>query len=63
MVSADSSEKKILRMKYQEANISEFPRCLSKDDKERLRREKIGLANKGRVPWNRGRKHSAGNKI
>ncbi|XP_057458493.1 uncharacterized protein LOC130749192 isoform X2 [Lotus japonicus] len=27
--------------------------------KERMRRFKIGLANKGRVPWNKGRKHSA----
>ncbi|XP_040987419.1 uncharacterized protein LOC121235201 isoform X3 [Juglans microcarpa x Juglans regia] len=29
------------------------------DDKERQRRRKIGLANKGRVPWNKGKKHSA----
>lgn len=29
--------------------------------KERIRRTKIGLANKGRVPWNKGRKHTAGN--
>ena len=28
--------------------------------KESQRRRKIGLANKGRVPWNKGRKHSAG---
>ncbi|XP_017980565.1 PREDICTED: uncharacterized protein LOC18594150 isoform X1 [Theobroma cacao] len=27
--------------------------------KEEQRRRKIGLANKGRVPWNKGRKHSA----
>ncbi|TKY66438.1 hypothetical protein E2542_SST09310 [Spatholobus suberectus] len=27
--------------------------------KERIRRMRIGLANKGRVPWNKGRKHSA----
>ncbi|KAI4356148.1 hypothetical protein L6164_000194 [Bauhinia variegata] len=27
--------------------------------KERNRRRKIGLANKGRVPWNKGRKHTA----
>lgn len=30
------------------------------DDKERLRRKKISKANKGNVPWNKGRKHSAG---
>lgn len=30
-----------------------------KDYKEEERRRKIGLANKGRVPWNKGRKHSA----
>ncbi|KAK8545645.1 hypothetical protein V6N12_026475 [Hibiscus sabdariffa] len=29
------------------------------DYKEEQRRRKIGLANKGRVPWNKGRKHSA----
>ncbi|XP_073105089.1 uncharacterized protein [Elaeis guineensis] len=29
------------------------------DDKERLRRMKISKANKGNVPWNKGRKHSA----
>lgn len=33
----------------------------SKTLKERIRRMKIGQANKGRVPWNKGRKHSAGN--
>jgi hypothetical protein len=33
------------------------------DHKERQRRRKIGLANKGRVPWNKGKKHSAGNRI
>ena len=30
-------------------------------DKEVQRRQKIGLANKGRIPWNKGRKHSEGN--
>ncbi|XVE50120.1 hypothetical protein DITRI_Ditri01bG0136300 [Diplodiscus trichospermus] len=30
----------------------------SEDHKEEQRRRKIGLANKGRVPWNKGRKHS-----
>lgn len=32
----------------------------SKNDKELERRRKIGVGNKGRVPWNKGRKHSAG---
>ncbi|KAL2326790.1 hypothetical protein Fmac_020217 [Flemingia macrophylla] len=27
--------------------------------KERIRRMRIGMANKGKVPWNKGRKHSA----
>ncbi|XXG85071.1 hypothetical protein AAC387_Pa11g0233 [Persea americana] len=30
-----------------------------KDHKEMRRRRKIGLANKGKTPWNKGRKHSA----
>ncbi|KAJ0966292.1 hypothetical protein J5N97_027430 [Dioscorea zingiberensis] len=29
------------------------------DDKERFRRRKISEANKGKVPWNKGRKHTA----
>ncbi|XP_062096977.1 uncharacterized protein LOC133802641 isoform X1 [Humulus lupulus] len=36
-----------------------FKSLSSKEIKERKRREKIGLANKGKVPWNKGRKHSA----
>ncbi|TQD73133.1 hypothetical protein C1H46_041336 [Malus baccata] len=32
---------------------------LSKEEKERQRRKKIGQANKGRIPWNKGRKHSS----
>lgn len=31
-----------------------------KDKNEMQRRQKIGLANKGRVPWNKGKKHTAG---
>lgn len=35
----------------------------SEDSKETERRRKIGVANKGRIPWNKGRKHSAGKVI
>jgi len=28
--------------------------------KERIRRMRIGRANRGKVPWNKGKKHSAG---
>ncbi|KAM6573956.1 hypothetical protein CsatA_022283 [Cannabis sativa] len=35
-----------------------FKSLSSKEIKERKRREKIGLANKGKVPWNKGKKHS-----
>lgn len=30
------------------------------EDREKLRRMRISKANKGNVPWNKGRKHSAG---
>lgn len=30
------------------------------DEREKLRRMRISKANKGNVPWNKGRKHSAG---
>ncbi|KAH7512637.1 hypothetical protein FEM48_Zijuj12G0112000 [Ziziphus jujuba var. spinosa] len=59
IISTDSCEKQIFRKQVQEINFSDFSKTLSKDDKERQRREKIGLANKGRLPWNKGRKHSA----
>ncbi|KAE8702293.1 Cobalt ion binding [Hibiscus syriacus] len=32
---------------------------MMKTSRKEQRRRKIGLANKGRVPWNKGRKHSA----
>lgn len=32
----------------------------SVDSRERLRRDRIARANKGRVPWNKGRRHSPG---
>ncbi|KAL2476411.1 hypothetical protein Adt_37147 [Abeliophyllum distichum] len=37
-------------------NSVEISGC--EDEKEIQRRRKIGLANKGKVPWNKGRKHS-----
>jgi hypothetical protein len=33
------------------------------DERERLRRMRISKANKGNTPWNKGRKHSAGNNV
>lgn len=33
------------------------------DERERLRRMRISKANKGNTPWNKGRKHSAGNNM
>ena len=63
MVGIDSSADKILLQEVP-INRGDSLKSLSiKDIKERQRREKIGLANKGRVPWNKGRKHSAGNWI
>ncbi|GAB4846553.1 hypothetical protein Ancab_025558 [Ancistrocladus abbreviatus] len=50
-------------LRYEAAENEE--RCLSCQSdsaaayKETERRRKIGLANKGRVPWNKGRKHTA----
>lgn len=32
--------------------------CEDSKEKEAERRRKIGLANRGKVPWNKGRKHS-----
>lgn len=37
-----------------------FEKRSDKDKNEMKRREKIGLATKGRVPWNKGKKHSPG---
>lgn len=34
--------------------------CTMKEVKEFQRRHKIGLANRGKIPWNKGRKHSPG---
>lgn len=47
---------------YGECQVSqfsheEFPEI---DDREKLRRMRISKANKGNVPWNKGRKHNQG---
>lgn len=41
-------------------SVNDSSDSLSKEEKERQRRKKIGQANKGRIPWNKGRKHSSG---
>ncbi|XP_038897968.1 uncharacterized protein LOC120085828 [Benincasa hispida] len=41
------------------SNKNDSPENLeTENDKELQRRKKIGLANKGRVPWNKGKKHN-----
>ncbi|XP_071691909.1 uncharacterized protein [Rutidosis leptorrhynchoides] len=44
-----------------EVNLNNFvvERRSDKDKNEMQRRQKIGLANKGRIPWNKGKKHTA----
>ncbi|CAI9088780.1 OLC1v1023204C1 [Oldenlandia corymbosa var. corymbosa] len=40
-------------------NSSDLPKSSNlKNERETERRRKIGIANKGKVPWNKGRKHS-----
>ncbi|KAK8507413.1 hypothetical protein V6N12_072675 [Hibiscus sabdariffa] len=63
--SKDSIKSKHIQSSSEEAQVHG---CYSSQEysngeeyKEEQRRRKIGLANKGRVPWNKGRKHSAGN--
>ncbi|PON45698.1 Nuclease associated modular domain [Parasponia andersonii] len=56
----DSSADQILLEEVLAINRGDSLESLSsKDIKERQRREKIGRANRGKVPWNKGRKHSA----
>ncbi|KAJ7948728.1 Nuclease associated modular domain [Quillaja saponaria] len=61
-VGINSYEKQIFN-KENEVEVvgyNDSPETVSdKNHKEMQRRKKIGLANKGRVPWNKGRKHSA----
>ena len=49
-------------VKYKEADSAfDYGKSTSNTwDKEIQRRRKIGLANKGRTPWNKGKKHSEG---
>ncbi|MCD9638336.1 hypothetical protein HAX54_022231 [Datura stramonium] len=59
--SADVSKEQVLTDDFQEEDYSKTDKGFnSKDGKEKEveRRRKIGLANRGKVPWNKGRKHS-----
>ncbi|CAN7018649.1 hypothetical protein IGI04_021346 [Brassica rapa subsp. trilocularis] len=49
----DNKEEKLSLLKAMEKDIE----C-DRNMKEEERRRKIGLANKGKVPWNKGRKHT-----
>ncbi|KAH0986559.1 hypothetical protein GBA52_013736, partial [Prunus armeniaca] len=55
----NSYEKQSSIGEVQSMHHTDSPDSISKEEKERRRRKKIGLANKGRVPWNKGRKHSS----
>ncbi|KAI5333082.1 PREDICTED: stress response [Prunus dulcis] len=55
----NSYEKQSSMWEVQSMHHTDSPDSISKEEKERQRRKKIGLANKGRVPWNKGRKHSS----
>lgn len=60
IVSKKSREQQNLRKEVQLIVQSDSTVSISNEEyKERERRKKIGLANKGKVPWNKGRKHSA----
>ncbi|XP_050370594.1 uncharacterized protein LOC126788628 [Argentina anserina] len=60
IVSRKSREQQNVRKEVQLSGQSNSTVCFNNVDyKERERRKKIGLANKGKVPWNKGRKHSA----
>lgn len=60
----DSSARRISGEEVLEINRSGYLESHAIEDvKETRRREKIGLANKGRVPWNKGKQHNEGNRI
>ncbi|CAN4096959.1 unnamed protein product [Withania somnifera] len=59
--SADMSKEQVLTEDFQEKDYSNTDKGFNSRDvneKEVGRRRKIGLANRGKVPWNKGRKHS-----
>jgi len=55
-LSTDASEENTFTNKIQLYSSSEI--LMDKNEREQQRRRKIALANKGKVPWNKGRKHS-----
>lgn len=54
---ANSSSFQTIELESSSEDLNEL------DERERLRRLRISKANKGNTPWNKGRKHSAGNHI
>lgn len=61
IVSRKSREQQNVRKEVRLIGQSDSTVSISNEEiKERERRKKIGLANRGKVPWNKGRKHSAG---
>lgn len=58
-LSTDSSEENTFTDNIQLYSSSEI--LMDKNQREQQRIRKIAHANKGKVPWNKGRKHSPGN--
>ncbi|XP_075098253.1 uncharacterized protein LOC107787021 isoform X1 [Nicotiana tabacum] len=58
---ADMYKEQVLAEDFREKDYSNTDKgfhCEDSKEKEAERRRKIGLANRGKVPWNKGRKHS-----
>ncbi|KAM1496637.1 hypothetical protein ACFX13_031647 [Malus domestica] len=53
-------EKQSLSKEVPSVNDSESPMSIRNEEKERHGGKIIGQANEGRIPWNKGRKHSSG---